>query len=230
MAAVNISSSASPGFKLSDGNIKILIYFVIGTVLYLVVSGEIRKWRAAKQYALAGNDPNTNQAIGIRQAVNPSGIGIMIDVDFTFVNDLMLIADQIADLPKVATAYNKLYNEIMYERLEKELNATEYQKWIARAQAPPTTVPAAASGTSLNSVYVGKTVKANVLTNVLSDTDSTQVVKSVRANEVVGTYLNSYNYKDKKGVTTKYHLVAWTTYLIINNQGLVKANDVTIVT
>ena len=91
----------TPNFKISDANLKIILYFIIGLIVYLVLTGKLRKQRAADQYSQAGTDPNTNYAIGIRQACNPSGIGLMIDLDGTFANDLMIIADQISDLPAV---------------------------------------------------------------------------------------------------------------------------------
>lgn len=211
--------SLTPNFKLSDQNVKILIYFIIGVIAYLVLTGKLRKARAADQYAQAGTDPNTNYAIGIRQACNPTGIGLLIDIDGTFENDLMIIADQISDLPAVNVAYNRLYNEIMYERLEKELNAKRYLEWVRRAQTVPTSQPVPGSVADVDYVAIRDTV-------VYSDSDSSKIARRVKAGEPVGKKLATYQIK-VGGVAKLYYLVTWTTFIFLTNQGLVLASDVT---
>ena len=207
-----------PNFKISDANLKIILYFIIGLIVYLVLTGKLRKARAADQYSQAGTDPNTNYAIGIRQACNPSGIDLMINIDGTFKNDLMIIADQISDLSAVNVAYNRLYNEIMYERLEKELDAKKYLEWIRRAKTIPTTAPVPGSVADVDYVAVRDTV-------VYSDSNSSQIARRVKAGEPVGKRLGTYKIT-VNGVAKLYYLVTWTTFIFLTNQGLVLASDV----
>lgn len=210
--------SLTPNFKLSDQNVKILLYFVIGVVLYLVLTGKLRKFRAANQYEQAGTDPNTNYAIAIHQACNPSGIGWLIDVDATYENDLMIIADQISDLSAVNTAYNKLYSEIMYERLEKELNSAKYSEWVRRARAVPTTKPVPGSVADIIDLYALRD------TVIYSDSDSSRIVRRVKPGETIGKRLATYRIT-VNGVAKLYYLVSWTSFFVLTNQGLVLAAD-----
>lgn len=210
--------SISPKIPVSPENIKIAQYFIIGLVLWLIISGQLRKYRQANQYQQAGSDANTSLAIQVRQACNPSGIKLMVELDGTWENDLMLVADQISNVDAVNAAYVNLYNENMYERLEKELSSTKFQEWLKRAKSTPTV--AATTGTN-------KEVKLEAVkdTVILSDTDSTKVARTVKAGENIGTRLKTYSITNKQGVKSTYYLVSWTSFLFLTNQGLVLAAD-----
>lgn len=202
---------------ISPENIKIAEIFIICVVAWITLTGKLRKYRQTTQYEQAGTDPNTAIAIQIRQACNPSGIKLMIELDGTWENDLLLVADQIVDVAAVSTAYSKLYNENMYERLEKELNSTRFQEWLAKAKSKPTATKAA-------SVTMVK-LAAIKDTTVLSDVDSSKVAKTVKSGETIGTRLRSYNITNSKGETKLYYLVGWNSYIFLYNQGLVLASD-----
>lgn len=207
---------ALANLPITAQHIKIFQYFIIGIVVYIILTGQIRKARQAKAYNQAGTDPNTAFAIRVRQACNPSGISMLIDVDTTHENDLMLIADELTDVDKVAKAYFNLYNENMYNRLEKELNSKRFQEWLRRAQAAPTANQASGS--------VGNELAAIKETPVFSDTDSSKVVKTVKAGETIGTKIGAY-YITSGGVKRLYYLVQWTSFIFLVNQGFVLASD-----
>jgi len=210
--------SISPKIPVSPENIKIAQYFIIGLVVWFIVTGQLRKSRQASQYQQAGTDPNTAFAIQVRQACNPSGITMLVDMDGTWENDLMLVADQIGNVDEVNKAYVNLYNENMYERLEKELNSTKFQEWIKRAKATPTVTAAPAANTAVKLVATKDTV-------ILSDTDSTKVARTVKAGQPVGTRLRAFSITNKNGIKNLYYLVSWTSFLFLTNQGLVLAAD-----
>jgi hypothetical protein len=212
MAAVSIS----PKIPVSPENIKIAQYFVIGVVVWLVLTGQVRKYKQANAYAQAGTNPNTAFAIEVRQSCNPSGIKFLIDADGTWENDLMLVADQISNLNAVNAQYVALYNENMFERLEKELNATKFQEWMRRAQSAPTTTQAPGA--------VGGKLAALNDTIVFHATDSSKISKSVKAGETIGEKIGAYIIK-VGGLSKKYWLVQWTSYIFLVNQGLVLASD-----
>jgi hypothetical protein len=214
MAAVKIS----PNIPISSENIKIAQYFIIGVVVWFVVTGQLRKYRQATAYGQAGSDPNTSNAIQVRQACNPSGIGIAIDFDGTWEDDLMIVADQITNVNAVNAAYVNLYNENMFQRLEKELSATRFQEWQRRAAAQPTTTPVPSYNQPVEVYALRDTV-------VLRDTDSTKVAKRVKAGETIGKRIKAYSISSKSGGKNLYYLVTWNSFFFLSSQGLVLASD-----
>lgn len=214
MAAINVT----PKIPISSENIKIAQYFIIGVILWFVVTGQLRKYRQAQAYSQAGTDPNTSMAIQVRQACNPSGIKMLVDMDGTWESDLMLVADQITNVNAVNVAYVNLYNENMFERLEKELTSTKFQEWMRRAQSAPTTIPSPSYNTPVEVYALRDTV-------VLSDTDSTKVAKRVKAGESIGTRIKAFSISNKMGGKNLYYLVRWTSWGFLYNLGLVLATD-----
>jgi alpha-D-ribose 1-methylphosphonate 5-triphosphate diphosphatase PhnM len=212
-------SNISSILPISPENIKIAEYFVIGIVLFLFFRGQIRKSRQAKQYGQAGTDVNTSHAIQVRQACNPSGVGLMIEFDGTWDNDLMLVADQIGDPDEVAKAYLNLYNENMYERLEKELTSAKFQQWIQRAKAAPKAEQTSTTATMVKLVAVKDTT-------IWSDTDSSKAARKVATGDAAGTRLKAYYITNSAGKKNLYYLVGWTSFLFLYSQGLVLAADV----
>lgn len=214
MEGINVT----PKLNVSPETAKWARNIILFAIVYFFVTGQLRKWLQAKQYGQAGNDPNTAFAIQVRQACNPTGISLAIDIDGTWDNDLMLIADQISNVNKVNEAYTNLYRENMFERLEKELTATKFQEWLRRAQSAPVVqgVPGA---------NVSKTLAATKDTVILSDNDSTKVVRTVKAGETIGTRLKAYSITGRSGGKNLYYLVSWNSFLFLHNQGLVLAAD-----
>lgn len=216
-----MEESSSRRLPVSSRNIEIMQWFVIGIVIYLIVSKEIRKYFTANQYGKAGNDPITNQAIAIRQACNPSGITWMIDFDTTSLSDLMSVADQISAIDKVGDAYRNLYNENMFERLEKELNNEDLNEWLKRARSVPTKAPAQPAGTQIMEVKL----LANKNTTVFEFADSSKIAKTVASGEVIGMKKGAW-YITSKGVQSLYYVVEWTSIFgLITHRGYVLAAD-----
>lgn len=209
--------SLSPKIPISPENIKIFQYTLIGVIVWFLITGQLRKYRQATQYEKAATDVNTSYAIQIRQALNPSGVTMLIQFDGTYENDLMLVADQISNLSLVNAAYVKLYNENMYERLEKELSSKVFQEWQRRANAAPLAVQA----TVINSRVELSALKD---TNVFHAGDSSKVAKSVKAGQTIGTKIGTYSISSG-GVKKLYYLVEWTSYLFLTSQGFVLAEN-----
>lgn len=214
MESINIT----PKLPINSENIKIAQYFIIGVVVWFLITGQLRKYKQAQAYSQAGTDPNTAFAIQVRQACNPSGVKLLIDMDGTWENDLLLVADQIININAVNAAYINLYNENMFERLEKELSSTKFQEWMRRAQSAPTTTPVPSYSTPVALYALKDTV-------VLSDTDSTKVAKRVKAGETIGTRIKAFSISNKQGGKNLYYLVSWTSWFFLYNQGLVLASD-----
>lgn len=214
MESINIS----PKLPISSENIKIAQYFIIGVVVWFLITGQLRKYKQAKAYSQAGTDPNTAFAIQVRQACNPSGVKLLIDLDGTWENDLMLVADQVTNVNAVNVAYVNLYNENMFERLEKELTSTRFQEWMRRAQLAPTATPVPSNNSPVELYALKDTV-------VLSDTDSTKTAKRVKAGETIGTRLKTFSITNRQGQKKIYYLVSWTSWFFLYNQGLVLAED-----
>jgi hypothetical protein len=213
MSAVSIS----PKIPISAENVKIFQYTLIGVLIWFLLTGQLRKYRQATQYEKAGTDVNTSYAIQIRQALNPSGITMMIQFDGTYENDLMMVADQISNLNAVNTAYAELYDENMFERLEKELSSKVFQEWQRRASALPVTQQA----TTIN-----KRVELAALkdTNVFHASNSSKIAKSVKAGQTIGTKIGTYSI-GSTGSRKTYYLVQWTSYFFLISQGFVLAEN-----
>lgn len=210
--------ATSGNLPITSENVKIAQYFIIGLVAFIILRRWLRKIQEDQAYKNTSNDPNTALAIQVRQACNPSGIDWMVEFDGTWSNDLMIVADQISSLDKVAAAYNTLYNESMFKRLEKELNATEFQEWMRRANAAPTT-------TNGGNYSAPVTLYAIRDTNVFFETDSSKVARTVKANETIGTRLKAYYITDSKGSKKLYYLVSWTWMYFFSSRGFVLASD-----
>jgi len=204
--------------KINFGDLKIAQYFVIGVIAYIILRKWLDKIRESLAYKNASDDPNTALAIQVRQACNPSGIDWMVEFDGTWKSDLMLVADQIASLDKVNKAYGNLYNENMFKRLEKELNANDFQEWMRRANAAPTVTPG-------GNVSAPVTLYALRDTNIYFETDSSKVARTVKANETIGTIVKAYDITNKQGKKQRYYLVSWTWLAFFSSRGFVLAAD-----
>lgn len=214
-------SSSNSLIPVTSRNIEIFQWFIIGIVVWVVVSKQIRKYRQANQYGQAGNDTATNQAIAIHQACNPSGLSWLIDLDFTALDDLNSVGDQISSLTDVASAYLNLYNENLFERLEKELSNADFQAWLKRAQSAPVKAPAEAPGTTTQIINLFAVRN----TTVFEYSDSTKIAKTVDQGRLIGNKIGAY-YITSKGEKQLYYLVEWSTLLgLITYRGYVLAAD-----
>lgn len=80
--------------------------------------------------ALTDENVSVRLAQLLRQALNPSGNGWMVDLDGTNEDLIKSTASQITDLKEVAKWYESQYQESLYARLQKELSPEDYQKFL----------------------------------------------------------------------------------------------------
>lgn len=210
----NVSLSKLP---VPKDSFKILQYTILGLVLFVLIQRQAKAYREWLASQKAGSDPNSAFAIRIRQAVNPSGIDWLIDIDTTLEGDLMVIADEISDVDKVARAYYDLYGENLVKRLEKELNSTKYAEWSRRANTPPTK-------TQDNSFDLGKEVAAIRDTPIFSETDSSDVLWIAKSGSTLGRKVKAYK-MTVNGKSQYYWLIEWDIMLVFKKRGFVLMAD-----
>lgn len=97
---------------------------------YRVTSKSIKAFRARNTSALADERPEVRQAMGLRSAMNPSGISWLMWSDGTNENAIAQIASQIQDLDTVATAYRSLYSDDLLKDLQKELSTELFNAFL----------------------------------------------------------------------------------------------------
>lgn len=88
---------------------------------------DIRRNRTNKQ---AADTPSVQQATVLRNAMNPSGIAMLMNFDTTNVDAVMNTAKQITNFEEVIKSYNNLYNATLISDLQTELSASEYQSFL----------------------------------------------------------------------------------------------------
>ena len=94
-------------------------YFVVRKI----VKG-IKKNRSETKFTKAAQ-----QAVALRSAMNRSGMNWLHWIDGTDVDSLYNLANQIADIKKVAKEYKNLYGRVLAEDLRKELKTDELAKF-----------------------------------------------------------------------------------------------------
>jgi hypothetical protein len=112
-------------YKISEGSIPSL-----SDVGYRVTSRSIKAFRARNTSALADERPEVRQAMGLRSAMNPSGISWLMWSDGSNENAIAQIASQIQDLDTVATAYRSLYSDDLLKDLQKELSTELFNAFL----------------------------------------------------------------------------------------------------
>lgn len=113
-----------------------VLYGIGGLVVYFFVRGLIKKIRLNITERKSGEDENVQYAIVLKMAMNPSGSRWMRSFDGTNRNEIFNTAMKIDNMTKVARAYKSLYGSSVYQDLQKELNITDYNKFIAILEEP----------------------------------------------------------------------------------------------
>lgn len=173
--------------KLNDGGYNnLLLVVVFAVVVYLFVNG----FTKSKQQAYlnnAGTDKTTQLAQALRDAMNRSGIKIMMPVDGTDVDLVMSTATEITDYKAVSDAYRVLYSSELTTDLQEELSRTDLQRFydiVYKRQTGPTTSTTTGGVTTT----AGKNAKANQTVNVRNYDTPSKVEKQV----TTGTYLGRF--------------------------------------
>ena len=120
----------NPSLPISSENQKRVIRgLVIAGGLYLgyrLTSKALLLWRERQTSALADERAEVRQAMGLRSAMNPSGISWLMWSDGTREDAISQIASQIQDLDFVATSYRNLYGEDLLKDLQSELSTNQF--------------------------------------------------------------------------------------------------------
>lgn len=112
---------------------KILRGIVIAGGLYLgyrVTSKAIRNMRSRNTSVLADQSPEVRQAMGLRSAMNPSGVSWLMWSDGTQEDAIAQIASQITNLDAVAKAYRNLYGRELMQDLQGELSTDKFNAFL----------------------------------------------------------------------------------------------------
>lgn len=97
---------------------------------YRITSKAIKSWRERQTSALADERAEVRQAMGLRSAMNPSGISWLMWSDGTNENAISQIASQIQDLDFVATSYRNLYGDDLLKDLQSELSTSQFNAFL----------------------------------------------------------------------------------------------------
>lgn len=193
-------------FKSLDVN-KVLFWIL---VLYLVwqLNAGWKKSTAQVVSQNAGSDPSTQQAIQLRQAMNPSGSSWFMGFDTTDTTLLFATAKAITSYSDVAKAYLALYQSDLTNDLQSDLKADELvQFWALVNGTKPsrattggtTTTGGTSTGTTTKpatATSVGKTVTATTTANIRVDATGYAVEKNAlgqnkqsKKGDVLGRYV-----------------------------------------
>jgi hypothetical protein len=124
----------------TDPNKDLLIKAGAGLVLVWLGNKLLKNLKKDQTESQVESDPTVGHAQGLRQAMNPSGNEWMRKMDGTNTEAIFTIAKDITDLPTVAKRYKALYvkpivggRASLYEDLQGELSASDYQKFLSLA-------------------------------------------------------------------------------------------------
>ncbi|QHV97568.1 annexin [Spirosoma endbachense] len=170
--------------ELNDGGYNNILLMVLALVgVYLLISG-FGKSKQQTYLDTAGTDLNTQQAQALRDAMNRSGVKLLMSVDGTDVDLIMQTAQQIRDYSKVSDSYRVLYSSELTTDLQSELSRTDLQNfWNIVYKTTPTSNPA-----TNPTANVGRKVTANQTVNIRVDKAPYGTVRQAQKGELLGTY------------------------------------------
>lgn len=113
----------------------------------LVIGGVIITYKLAKKLLVdfkksstqsqVDDSPTARQAIGLRSAINPSGISWLKSIDTTSVSVVFETAKTITNLDQVVKDYANLFEDNLLDDLQSELSASEYQTFLSIIASNP---------------------------------------------------------------------------------------------
>jgi hypothetical protein len=176
--------------ELNNGGYNNILLMVLALVgVYLLISG-FGKSKQQTYLDTAGTDANTQQAQALRDAMNRSGVKLLMNVDGTDVDLIMQTAQQITDYAKVSDSYRVLYGSELTTDLQAELSRTDLQNFwnIVYKTTPGSTTT---GGTTTNpTANVGRKVTANQTVNIRVDKAPYGMVRQAQKGELLGTYVS----------------------------------------
>lgn len=143
-----------PSQSLTDTLLKVAL---VGAGLYFL-NKTIQNYKKTSTESETGTNPVVQQAQALRVAMNPSGLEWLRRVDGTSVDEINTIASQIKSIKDVGDAYNRLFQSSLYEDLQTELSAADYQKFLNIFRYNPTS--------ESNTIQSGSMVVTKLDTNV----------------------------------------------------------------
>lgn len=117
----------------TDPNKDLLIKAGAGLVLVWLGNKLLKNLKKDQTESQVESDPTVGQAQSLRQAMNPSGNEWMRKMDGTNKEAIFTIAKEIDDIETVRKNYKNLFNASLYEDLQGELSAQDYQKFLSLA-------------------------------------------------------------------------------------------------
>lgn len=123
-----------PAVSISKNNQQKLFRGVLiagGSYLgYRLVRKTLKNWKSRSTTALVDQSPEVRQAMGLRSAMNPSGVSWLMWSDGTNEQAISQIASQIQNLDSVAAAYRNLYGNELIKDLQSELSTTRFNAFL----------------------------------------------------------------------------------------------------
>lgn len=136
MHATNQNRIFNPGPQFFNG-----LLALGGLVLaYRLGKGIVQDMKKESALRLADDSPLVQQALLLRDALNPSGISWLMPLDQTNVAKVLEVAAQITNLDSVAAAYRDLFQDSLYQDLQNELSTLNYQKFLTIVSSNPAKV------------------------------------------------------------------------------------------
>lgn len=164
--AATAAAKATDRVIESDTTKKLVNIVLIGAggfLAYKIGKKIVDNARKDDAQSRAGEDPHVRVAMGLRNAINPSGAGWMMSFDTTNLGKLYEYAGQITNLSAVQSAYRDLYGGNLMDDLKSELNNEEYQKLMTLATSNNNLVNLVDSGnTTLTAVRYAKPLEVIV--------------------------------------------------------------------
>ncbi|OYU82631.1 MAG: hypothetical protein CFE24_14915 [Flavobacterium sp. BFFFF2] len=112
---------------------------VIGGVFvtYKLAQRLLLEYKKSTTQSQVDDSPSARQAIGLRSAINPSGISWFKSFDTTSVSVVLETAKSITNLDQVAKDYSNLFGDNLLDDLQSELSASEYQTFLSIVASNP---------------------------------------------------------------------------------------------
>ncbi|SFD67585.1 hypothetical protein [Spirosoma endophyticum] len=178
----------------------LLLIALAGIAIYLLVRG----WSKSKQQTYldaVGTDKNSQIALALRDAMNRSGIPLMMSIDGTDTALIMQQAALITDYKAVADAYRVLFSgSELTTDLTQELTREELiQFWAVVQKTGGTTTGGGSTSTGGTATpsLIGKTVTAKQTINIRIDKAPYDVESGffggniqAKAGDYLGTYVS----------------------------------------
>lgn len=179
---------------------------------YRVSSKAIKNWRSRGTASLADQSPEVRQAMGLRSAINPSGVSWLMWSDGTNENAIEQIASQISDLDSVATAYRNLYGKELIKQLQGELDSDRFNAFLVAVSnnrinnGANSSVPTGAYSSpqklivAEKSVYIRTSPDASYHGGWYEMGDDKNIYKTATEGEFIGYATGKQHYDSKNNV------------------------------